>query len=162
MTARARKPIVRRWPVILGSLLLLQAGGVIGMVVVSGRDPSFAIEPDYYEKALAWDQTSRQREHSASLGWSIDLAPPGASGTLVLTLRDRLGRPLEGAAVTLETYHHARASDRATTKLPPAGDGRYAAPVPLQRAGLWEARITIVRGPDTFTATRQFRIGEPQ
>ena len=56
-----------RWPLLLALVLVGQAGGVIAMVVVSGRDASFAIEPDYYEKALAWDEASRLRAASESL-----------------------------------------------------------------------------------------------
>jgi nitrogen fixation protein FixH len=149
-----------RWPLILAGLLLVQAGGVIAMVVVSGRDPSFAIEPNYYEKALAWDETSRQRAASESLGWSahiaLDHSPAGP--VLTIELQDRLGRPLDGAAVDAEVYHHARSADRQTLRLVANGDGRYAAAAAMTRPGQWEVRISAVRGPETWSSSRQMSV----
>ena len=152
-----------RWPLLLALVLLGQAGGVIAMVVVSGRDASFAIEPDYYEKALAWDETSRLRAASDSLGWTTESKlKSGVDGQeLQITLRDRLGRPLEGAAVQVEFYHHVRAADRQTVQLSPRGEGAYAAAARMSRPGLWQLRIRADRGPDTLITSQDLRVEGP-
>jgi nitrogen fixation protein FixH len=149
-----------RWPVLLAFVLLGQAGGVIAMVVISGRDASFAIEPDYYERALAWDETSRLKAASDALGWTAEpiLRSTARDQTLEISLRDSLHRPLDGAAVQVELYHHARAADRETVQLSPRGDGVYGASVAMPRAGLWELRIRADRGPDTLLTSQDLRV----
>jgi nitrogen fixation protein FixH len=147
----------RRWPLIIIGLLVVQAAGIITMVVISGRDPSFAVEPDYYQKALAWDDAARQRQAGADLGWTVDLHA-GAEG-LSVELHDALGRPLDGAQVEAEVFHHARAADRHTIALAAAGDGLYRGTTRLARRGHWEVRLLITRGPELLTLTRQVEVG---
>jgi nitrogen fixation protein FixH len=146
----------RRWPLIIIAVLMAQAAGIISMVVVSGRDPSFAVEPDYYQKALAWDDAARRQQAGEALGWSVDLSASGAG--LNLVLKDALGRPLEGAQVEAHVFHHARAGDRQIVALNAAGAGGYSAAHPL-RDGFWEVRLTITRGPEVLTLKRQVQVG---
>jgi nitrogen fixation protein FixH len=152
-----------RWPVLLTLVLLGQAGGVIAMVVVSGRDASFAIEPDYYERALAWDETSRLKAASDALGWTAEpsIRSTARDRTLEIVLRDRLKRPLDGAIVQVELYHHARAADRRTVQLSHRGDGEYGASVAMPRPGLWQLRIRADRGPDTLLTSHDLRVEDP-
>jgi nitrogen fixation protein FixH len=153
-----------RWPIIIISILAIQATGIIGMVVVSTRDPSFAIESNYYEKALAWDQTIRDREAAAALGWKAEISSePSPSGRrLALSLRDRLDRPLEGAHVHISAYHHARARNRQDLELAPGPGGLYTGSFAADRAGHWSIDIDITRGPDRLTLSLPLEIEPPQ
>jgi len=144
------------WPVGLAVLLVVSAGANIALVVVTSRDASFAVEPDYYAKALAWDETMAQQARNEALGWSIGLRvePAGERGrmTVAVGLSDGAGAPLPGARIAIEALHNARASRVLTAVLEPRGLG-YAAMMPLARPGLWEFRVRVTRGPDIFTAT---------
>ena len=42
------------------ALLVGGAGANVGLMLVATSDASFAVEPDYYQKALAWDETMAQ------------------------------------------------------------------------------------------------------
>jgi nitrogen fixation protein FixH len=140
----------------LATLLVGSAGANIALVLITSRDASFAVEPDYYAKALAWDETMVQQAHNEALGWSLGLRfePTGERGRMTVTARltDRAGTPLPGAHVAIEARHNARASRVFTAVLEPRTIG-YAAAMPLARAGLWEFRVRVTRGPDVFTAT---------
>lgn len=144
------------WPLGLVALLVASAGANIALVVITARDTSFAVEPDYYAKALAWDETMAQQARNEALGWSLGLRvdPAGARGEATVTVRldDRAGAPIEGAQVAVEAFHNARASRVLSAVLTPEGRG-YAASMPLDRAGLWEFRLRITRGPEVFVAT---------
>ena len=144
------------WPVGLAALLIGSAGANIALVFLTSRDASFAVEPDYYAKALAWDETMAQQARNEALGWSIGVRvePTGDRGSMTVAARltDRAGAPLEGARVTIEARHNARANRVLTAALEPRGAG-YAAAMPLARPGFWEFRVRVTRGPDVFTAT---------
>ena len=144
------------WPVGLAALLVGSAGANIALVVITSRDASFAVEPNYYAKALAWDETMAQQARNEALGWSLGLCvePAGERGrvTVAVRLTDSAGVPLEGARIAIEALHNARANQVLTAALEPRGLD-YAAAMPLARPGLWEFRARVTRGPDVFTAT---------
>ena len=143
------------WPVGLAALLVGSAGANIALLVITSRDASFAVEPNYYAKALAWDETMAQQVRNESLGWSLGLSaePTGERGrmTVAARLTDGAGAPLPGARIAIEALHNARASRVLTAVLEPRGL-EYAAAMPLARPGLWEFRVRVTRGPDIFTA----------
>ena len=144
------------WPLGLALVLIASAAINIGFAVVASRDPSFAVEPDYYRRSLEWDRTMAQEDVNRALGWSIAVAGEraGAPGQLrlVAILVDRAGRAVEGAAVHVEARHGARAAELVSGELAPTGDGRYAAVLPLARLGLWELRVRAERDRDVYTA----------
>ena len=142
------------WPVGLALALTLSAGGNIVFMILANRDPSFAVEPDYYQKGLDWDRTMAQEAANRVLGWTArleDSAPAPGGRRLVLRVLDREGRPVEGAEVTLEALHGARAAEIVRGRLTGSGQGRYGADLPLVRAGVWELRVRAARGAAVFT-----------
>lgn len=144
------------WPLAIVGLLAGSAGANLALVVIAARDASFAVEKDYYRKALAWDDAMAQERRNEALGWSVavDLARlPDRSAEVRLTARvsDGTGAPLAGARVTVEALHNARASHVFAAALTPGSPGRYAATMPLARPGLWEVRVRVERGGDVFT-----------
>jgi len=143
------------WPVGLAALLVVSAGANIALVVITARDASFAVEPNYYAKALAWDETMAQQARNEALGWSLDLRVEPTGGrdamAVVARLADRAGAPIAGARIAIEARHNARANRVLTAALEPRGPG-YMATMPLARPGLWEFRARVTRGADVFTA----------
>jgi len=145
------------WPVLLALLL---GAGVLANVYFMCRavsDPSFAVEPDYYQKAVAWDAHQAQARDNVTLGWSVALevapADPATGQARVLArVVDRDGRPVTGLAVGLEAFHNARAAEIVKASLGETPDHAYAAEVGVSRPGLWEFRVSAARGTETFTA----------
>jgi nitrogen fixation protein FixH len=159
MTAAARGWL---WPLGLGLALALSAGSNILFMVLANRDASFAVEPDYYRKALEWDRTMAQEAANRALGWrvSVEAAMAGTQGRrLTLRLVDRDGRGVDGAIVSVEALHGARAADVVSGRLSGEGQGRYAAELPLARAGLWELRVRAERGGQIFTQRISAELG---
>lgn len=127
---------------------------------LAGDDPSFAIEPDYYDRALHWDDELAQRERNARLGWraapTLDVA--AAQGTLQVRLADAVGAPVRDATVRVSAFPIARATQVVEATLAPRADGAYAAPFPVQRSGAWEVRVEAVRGGDRFTSVHRLDV----
>lgn len=145
------------WPLVVIGLLAGGAGSNVWLMLVATGDASFAVEPDYYRKALDWDRTMAQELRNVELGWSVSarLERAGRPGQARLAARvtDRAGAPLGGARVTVEAFASARASRIVSATLDPEGDGVYAASLPAGRPGLWELRVRVTRGADVFTQT---------
>jgi nitrogen fixation protein FixH len=145
------------WPFLLVGLLAAGVAANLYFLARAVGDPSFAVEPDYYAKALAWDAHQAQARENVELGWSVtlDVTPADlATGRarVVAKLTDRDGRSVPGAAVALTAFHNARAANVLTATLSETAEHDYAADVPIVRAGLWEFRVAATRGSETFTA----------
>ena len=142
------------WPYLLGGLLGLVVVINLVFVYIATNDPSFAVEKDYYRKALAWDRTMAQQGANEALGWRLDLAVApalGSAAVLAVTLVDRDGAPIDSASVSVEAFHTARAAGILAGTLAETPEHRYETTLPMRRPGLWEFRFRVTRGSDVFT-----------
>jgi nitrogen fixation protein FixH len=157
-TAPALPWRARAWPILVVALLAGHALLLVFVVLIATRDRGFAVEPGHYDKALHWDDIAAQRATNQRLGWRVELGlgdrvTPVGDRELSCTLVNSDGRPLDGAAVEVVMFPHARGTERTVLALAPRGAGGYAATTRFPRKGLWEFRFTIKRGPETFTKT---------
>ena len=134
---------------ILGSALI----GLGTLVSIAVHDPGFALEKNYYERAVHWDQQRAQEATNAELGYNVAIrvaaSSPGAE--LELSLSDRGGHALPGAVVTVEAFANARSAQRQVLSLTAGSDGRYRAPLAWPRPGLWEFRVEVRAEGRRFT-----------
>ena len=144
------------WPILLTSLISIHIVSVVVMVIVATHDRSFAVEPDWYLKGLNYEQTAQQQRENSRLAWSVqlDVSQP-FTGThqrnVICTVLDRAGKPVENATVDLVAFAHLRASQRASCVLLPRAGGIYGATLAFEDPGVWEFRLIIARGAETFT-----------
>jgi hypothetical protein len=148
MSAKARF-----WAFFPVALIVTMVGSLVAMALVASHDPSFAIEKDYYKKAIAYDVTQAQAQENARLGWHVEcsLLTKGRELEVVAVVKDKNGARIENAAVDVEAFANARASRIVTARLEPSTDQRYAGRVPLGTAGLWEFRFTVEARGSRFT-----------
>ncbi len=122
-------------------------------------DDGFAVEENYYAKAVNYDAIMEQRERNADLGWRLNLDHRGERFQAKLT--DATGKPLSGARVAITARHNAHASEVQTAVLSEdTAQGRYLTPLNLDRKGIWEIRATVDRGTERFTSTQRLTVGE--
>jgi hypothetical protein len=160
---RVARRAVLTWSSIIVGLLLLQVGLCAVGVIAATRSKAVAVEADYYNKALHWDQEKALLRASQELGWGVtltigDVATTNGSRALMLKLADPQGKPIEDATVEVAYFHHARPGELRRASLAGMGEGGgglYASSVPLDRAGKWEFRLTIHRGGQAFIETLQ-------
>jgi nitrogen fixation protein FixH len=144
------------WPIFLTSLISIHIVSVMVMVIVATHDSSFAIEPDWYQKGLHYEQTAQQQHENGRLGWSVqlDVGPP-LTGTnrrnVSCKVFDRAGKPVENATIDLVAFAHLRASNRTSSVLLPHYGGEYGSTLAFEEPGMWEFRLVVTRGPETFT-----------
>jgi nitrogen fixation protein FixH len=140
------------WRLLPAGLIVTMVSGLGFMAWIAVHDPSFAVEQDYYRKAVAWDETRAQEEQNARLGWKVDLdvTPRGDQLLLRARVSDASGTPIPDARVDVEAFANARASRVLHATLLPE-EGEQAGAVPLVQPGLWEVRLTVVAHGERFT-----------
>ncbi|MBP7146902.1 MAG: FixH family protein [Acidobacteria bacterium] len=149
----------RAWPWALGALLAAAAAANGLLIYFATSDPSFAVEPDYYAKGLAWDRAQEQERVNRGLGWQLELDVREA--TALVTVRDRAGAALTGAQVEAEAFASARSGSRRALHFEEQPGAVYRAPLAGARPGLWEFRIRVRRGAETFTRTTIVELDRP-
>ena len=126
----------------------------IVLVRAAAGDPSFAVEPDYYAKSLAWDEELRQRAANERLGWRFEARTDarGARRLLVsVQLLDTAGRVVDAERIELEAFPVARASHVSLLALRLDERGDWVAELPLTHGGLWELRLEAFSAGERFT-----------
>jgi len=146
-------------PVVLLGTMFVGWGVMISLAL---DDPAFAIEPEYYDKAVHFDEHRAEARESRELGWSLQVAPRlDAEGALVdVTLRDRQGRPIKDASVKATVFHNARSSQWRQLEFRGDGHGRYSQRLAPWRPGLWELRFEVQRGGQRFLQVTRLSLGD--
>ena len=154
-----------QWPIGIALVLILSAGSNIWVALVASHDEAFAVEPDYYQKAVHFDDEMALRAESARLGWHVTptlaLGEPGRVGTLEAVITDSSGTAISGASVQVLAMHNARASRQLTATLADAGDGHYRTALDAVRPGEWELRFLVTRGTDRFAVRSRVDAAPP-
>jgi len=148
-----RRPSGRLWPWFVASLLVATAAAQGIMLYAATHDPTFAVVPDYYDRAVAWDSTRAVEEASMALGWrpTLTLDAAGPSTALRVAIADSTGAPVTGAAVRAELVSNLDAAHPLTLALDDDGGGRYAIKAPALRRGIWDVRLDVRARGRRFT-----------
>lgn len=143
------------WPIGITGVLAATVAANIWVAVIANDDPSFAIEPDYYRKAVTWDTTLAQAHHNAQLGWRLtpSFGPIAANGEarLSATLTDSTGMAISDAVVRVVALHVARANELHEASLTATGAGEYGTELDARRPGQWELRFDVQARSTHFT-----------
>ena len=147
------------WPLFVCGILFVSLSVCALTVYASLSDKSYAVETDYYERAVRWDESARERDASAALGWNseITVVSDGKRGELRVILRDADGAPIADAAVRAEVFHHAHRRSAIETTLRSAGVGRYVGALQTAPSGLWQVRLRASTPDGMYVITRDVR-----
>jgi len=142
------------WPIFLVGLIGTHILSVVVMVFIATHDSSFAVEPDWYQNGLHYEQVVEQQRENDRLGWSVQLnVGQPLAGTVYRDVSckvlDRAAAPVEDATVDLVAFAHLRASNRTSSVLLPHGPGDYRATMAFEDPGMWEFRLVITRHKPT-------------
>lgn len=144
-----------RWGVIAVALLGLHTSGMLLAVRIATSDSSFASTPDFYTRAVLWDDISAQRRASDALGWSAAFAPSALAERIVVDVSDANGAPVDGLVGTLRAFLHTRPKQALEVALEPRGGGVYFAGVEVGEPGAWQLTLVAQRGDEVFVADHE-------
>ncbi|MEZ4223693.1 MAG: FixH family protein [Polyangiaceae bacterium] len=141
------------WPYVPVALLVATLAGLGFMMRLATNDPQFAVERDYYKKALDWDQTQAQAERNRKLGWQVSLSTEGnaESTELRVTIRDAKGAVVPATRVRVEAFSNLAAGARTDLELGRVADGAFSARIEPKHFGLWEFRFVVEAPGGPFT-----------
>jgi hypothetical protein len=145
------------WALVPVALLLSSAVGVGSMAFIAARDPHFATEPDYYQKAIRWDRTQAQTATNQRLGYLVE-AParvaldPRGHAAIELTLRDRHGQRLTGARLTGQAFANAYSGRLVDLVFEERSPGVYRAALTVGHPGQWVFQLVGDAEGERFTA----------
>jgi len=146
-----------RWIALVVGLLVGNVLAVVILIGAAGGDTHRRVLPDYYDRAVAWDGAMAEAETSARLGWRG--AVRIRARELELSLVDRAGAPLVGAAVTVRGLPRGHADEPVAVTLTAAAPGVYRGSVPGERAGLHDVAIVAERGGERWVVDRVVELG---
>jgi hypothetical protein len=154
-TSPAKRHKGRFWAYVPIALLAAMLTGFGVLIAIAVDDPGFAVEPDYYKKALSWDAKQEQDRLNRALAYELALSTAPAPGGVELTLAVGRagGAPLTAAQVRVEAFHNARAAEIFDVELEEGPPGNYHGSLPIRRAGLWEFRVDVSHQGSRYTQT---------
>jgi nitrogen fixation protein FixH len=130
--------------------LVFAVDGLFTYLALRSHPGQVSVTP--YEDGLLYNRRIAQLEAQARLGWSA--GAEAQPGRVVLTYRDREGRPLRGLLVSGRLERPATEAGRLVLNFVEAAPGRYEAGAGA--AGAWDltAEARNARG-EAFTAERR-------
>ncbi|MDX2130534.1 MAG: FixH family protein [Planctomycetota bacterium] len=161
MKSLALKP-GQGWPIAIVGLLLGNMAIVGVTVYFAARTRTSDVVPDYYAKALHWDDTARQHAANRALGWTLDVSfasVDDATSRVRLRLTDGAGDPIRAATIDLEAFHQADPGARHTITLVSRHDGTYEGVLESSRPGRWRVHAIADAVGMRFTSEQQVDFG---
>lgn len=146
---------IPRWGMIAVALLGLHVSGMLLAVRLATSDSSFASMPDFYTRAVAWDDISAQRRASEALGWDVAFSPSALAERVVIDVSDANGAPVDGLVGSLRAFLHTRPKVQLEVALEPRGGGVYFASVAVGEPGAWHLAFVAQRGDEVFVAEHE-------
>ncbi|MBI1190514.1 MAG: hypothetical protein GC200_07540 [Tepidisphaera sp.] len=135
------------WPLAIVGLLGMNMAIVGVTVYFATTSKTSAVVPDYYTKAVHWEDTQRQQATNRALGWKAAwrarAGEKGAPGDLEMTLVDGAGKAIRAAKVEFEVFHESDDTARVNGVMPEREAGVYGAVVPLHRSGRWRVHAVV-------------------
>ncbi len=151
------------WPIGITAILGATVAANIVMMRLASDDPSMAIEPDYYKKAVDFDSTMAAERRSNALGWtavsSIDPIVAGKPTRVRVRLATVDGTPIPDATVRVVALFNARANDLKQATMVAQSDSSYAASLDIGFPGQWEVRVDATRGAAHLISTSRVEVG---
>lgn len=139
--------------------VVLLANGI--MVGVAFDSWTGLVEHNYYRRGLAYNEALAAARAQDELGWQVAVSPrneePG-SLALLLSLADADSRAMTADRVvaTLERPT-SEALDREVA-FEPLQRGRYAAIVEALEPGVWDLRLVLHRGRDSYETVQRLTV----
>ena len=147
-----------QWPIGIVVILATSVAGNVAFMRAANNDPAFAIEPEYYKKAVAFDTIMNEAQSSAALGWTANASlelDAGGQARAQVQLTDRSGKAIIADSVIVHAFFIARANDVVKARLAASADesGMYGAMIPVLHRGQWEMRVHAFRNREHFITT---------
>lgn len=152
------------WTFVAFFLVVVAANGI--MVYLAEDTWTGLVTEHPYERGLAYNEALAAARTQQALGWQVDVAftpaehaPAGdPRAHVVVTMRDRDGRPLAGGEVRARFVRPTREGFDSEMTLTPLGNGRYGGDVTLALPGQWDMVVSGSYDGATYQTARRVHL----
>lgn len=160
MTARSQvRPFTgRHLALILCSMFAVVAGMNFTLATLATKTFSGAVVANGYVANQDFNRWIERGKEQAAIGWTANAEVKG--GNLIVAARDKAGRSLDGARVSVHLIHPFRAAEARWVDLHEAAPGHYVVSENITR-GQWDANIRMEKdGEVVLMRQRMFVAGK--
>jgi nitrogen fixation protein FixH len=139
------------WMIAAAFLVVIAVNGALAYFAVRS-DPGLVSEHPF-ELGNGYNRVLDAGAAEDALGWRGTVrfdAEARLDGRIIAELSDVRGAPLGGLSVTVAVVRPIEPMPEQDVTLSANGQGSYAAPITLARAGQWDVRVTATRGADVY------------
>lgn len=144
------KKLSKKWLIILIAMIAFGISGSIVLMSITMNNGPNLVDKEYYEQGRKYEATVlQQAAEREALGWDMQLTIPstiigetityllGPSGTYQFSLKDRNGKPVTGAQVTLFAYRPSDSKADLRASMVEVSAGSYQGDLELPLQGAW-------------------------
>ena len=134
---------------------IIGIAAVVGSIVVGLKSFDGTVTENPYKKGLLWDDV---RKKTNELGWSVEMRngrfSPGKND-LILSVRDKDGKPLTGSTVSVMTGRTATSKYDRHFDTVALNEGTFSVSVPFPLYGYWDIKIEVSQNGDALSFTKR-------
>jgi len=135
------------WHILFGMIAFFMVVMAVDSLMVYKAVSTFSGEtPDAYRSGLDYNQRIAEQRLQDKLGWTEATKFDAATGTFVVTLKDRDGHGVDGLQVTGAVGRLATDIDDHDFAFTAIGNGSYTVAIPNLTEGEWEVSWAASRG----------------
>ena len=145
----------RIWPYAVVGLLLLNVCVCAVTVVAATSDPvASAVEPDYYQRAVDWDDERAKWPAPEKLGWEVRVESRRGIGVVVEITDCAGGVVISGVKGRVKARHAGERLEVREAPLAPMDGGALVWNRSESDTGQWTLTLWLERGQDRALLTR--------
>lgn len=158
----ARIPPHIFWPGMVFAILGMSVIANVVLIVHATSDGGPQIVPDYYTKAVHWDEARGEEAKVADLGWDATVRiEPSVAGQGYIQLKfEKDGVGVEGLEVGVTLRDPAKIAPLYVGPAAPAAPGQYVTKTPLSRLGVFDVEVLATRGAERFHDVIRVEVAE--
>ena len=149
------------WYFVAFFLVICSVDGVMAYFAITTR--TGVVTEQYYERGLHYNDTVKQAEKQAALGWAGDIqfvasADSKMKGNLQFALNDRNANAIAGAKVTARIVRPTQDGHDEFLVLNELSAGQYASPLAFPMEGQWDIEVAVTSGENKFQLNKRLVI----
>ena len=138
---------IKGWHVLFGMIaFFLIVTAVDGVMIYKALSTFGGDTPDAYRTGLLYNQRIAEERRQDERGWTESTNFDGSTGTFSVTLKDNVGRGVDGLQITGTIGRPATDIADHNLVLTAAGGGTYSTVVPNLSEGKWDISLVASQG----------------
>lgn len=158
----ARIPPHIFWPGMVFAILGMSVIANVVLIVNATSDGGPQIVPDYYSKAVHWDEARGEEAKVADLGWdtTVRIEASGDDNGYIYLGFEKDGAGIEGLEVGVTLRDPAKIMPVFVGPAAPAAPGHYVTKTPLSRLGVFDVEVLAIRVNERFHDVIRVEVAE--